>query len=280
MSSTVSPAAPPRGAPQALRRPAFWHLLQSEWTKLRSVRSTVWTLILLVVLTVGITALVAGITAAQWAHVGPGQQFAIRADPITQILGPGLEFGQLTIIVLGVLVFSSEYSTGAIRSSLLAVPRRVPMLVAKAIVFAVVVFVIAEIVTFVAFFLGAAILHSHAPVSLSDPNVLRAVVGAGLYLTVLGLFSMAIGGLVRHTAGAITGTIGFVIVLEPLSQLIPGTWGNHIHDYLPTAAGRLVIQTHPVSGQVLSAWGGFALFCAWTVALLITEGLLLKYRDA
>jgi ABC-2 type transport system permease protein len=280
MSSTVSPTVPPQAAPQSFHRPGFWHLLQSEWTKLRSVRSTVWSLILLIILTVGITGLVAGITAAQWNKIGLAQQLTIRADPITQILGPGLEFGQLTIIVLGVLVFSSEYSTGAIRSSLLAVPRREPMLAAKAIVFAAVVFVVGQIVAFVAFFLGSAILHSHAPVSLSTPHVLQAVFGAGLYLTVLGLFSMAIGGLVRHTAGAITGTIGFVIVLEPLSQLIPGTWGNHIHDYLPTAAGRLIIQTHPVSGQVLPPWGGFAVFCAWTAALLIATGFFLARRDA
>ena len=280
MSSTVSPAAPPQAGPQAVRRPAFWHLLQSEWTKLRSVRSTVWTLVLLVIITIGITALITGLTAANWSKASASQQATFQTDPISSILGAGLYFGQLTIIVLGVLVLSSEYSTGAIRASLLAVPRRVPMLVAKVVMFAVVIFVVGEIVSFVAYFLGSALLHSHVTVSLSNPNVLRAVVGAGLYLTVLGLFAMSIGGLVRHTAGAITGTIGFVIVLEPLSTLIPGTWGNHIHDYLPTAAGRLIIQTQPVSGQVLPAWGGFALFCAWTAALLIAAGVALKYRDA
>jgi ABC-2 type transport system permease protein len=276
MSTTASPQAPP----QAMRRPAFWHLLQSEWTKLRSVRSTIWTLAAFIVLTVGITALITVGTSAQWNKATLAQQLSLRADPIATILGGGLYLGQATIIVLGVLVMSSEYSTGAIRSSLLAVPRRVPVLVAKAVTFAVVVFVVSEVVSFVSFFLGSAILHSHVPVSLSGPHVLRAVFGAGLYLTVLGLFSMAIGGLIRHSAGAIIGTIVFILVLEPLSQLIPGTWGNHVHDYLPTAAGRLIIQTQPASGQVLPAWGGFALFCAWTAALLIAAGALLKYRDA
>jgi len=182
--------------------------------------------------------------------------------------------------VLGVLVITSEYSTGAIRASLLAVPRRIPMLAAKAVTFAILVFVLGEIVSFAAFFLGATILHSHAPVSLSDAGVTRAVVGSGLYLTVLGLFAMAVGGLVRHTAGAITGVIAFVIVLEPLSTLIPGTWGNHIHDYLPTSAGRLIISTVRVSGQVLSPWQGFGVFCLWTAVLLAAAGILLRLRDA
>jgi hypothetical protein len=160
------------------------------------VRSTVWSLILLVVLTLGITVLITAITSAQWNKI------------------------------------------------------------------------------------GAAILHSHVPVSPGDPNVTRAVVGGGLYLAVLGLFAMSIGALVRHTAGAITGVIAFVIVLEPLSALIPGTWGDHIHDYLPTAAGRLIIQAAPASGQVLSAWQGFGVFCLWTAALLTAAGILLMRRDA
>jgi ABC-2 type transport system permease protein len=278
MTSTASPVQmsplPPAG------RQGFGRLLLSEWTKLRSVRSTMWSLILLVVLTLGLTALITGLTSAQWSKVGAASRATIIGDPVSTILGASIEFGQLTIIVLGILVISSEYSTGAIRSSLLAVPRRAHMLAAKAVMFTVMIFVLAEIVCFVAFFLGAAFLHSHVPVSLSDPHVTRAVLGAGLYLTVLGLFSMAIGGLIRHTAGAIAGTIAFVIVLEPLSTLIPGTWGNHIHDYLPTSAGRLVYAIRPVGGQVLPAWGGFAVFCGWTAALLIAWAITLQIRDA
>ena len=261
-------------------RPGAAHLLLSEWTKLRTVRSTVWSLILLAVLTLGLTGLISGITAAQWHSIGPSSRVTLIGDPVGAILGASIEFGQLTIIVLGVLVISSEYSTGAIRSSLLAVPRRLSMLAAKAITFAALVFVLAEIVCFLAFFLGAAILHSHIPVSLGGSNVARAVYGAGLYLTVLGLFSMAVAGLIRHTAGAIAGVIAFVIVLEPLSQLIPGTWGNHIHDYLPTAAGRLVYSMQPAGGQVLPAWGGFAVFCGWTAALLAAWAVALCLRDA
>jgi ABC-2 type transport system permease protein len=277
MTTTASPAHTP---PAAAGRAGFGHLMLSEWTKLRTVRSTIWSLILLAVLTLGLTGLITGITSAQWNTIGAATRATLITDPVGAILNAPIEFGQLTIIVLGVLAISSEYSTGAIRSSLLAVPRREPMLAAKALVFTMLVFVLSEIICFAAFFLGAAVLHSHAPVSLGDSNVARAVIGAGLYLTVLGLFSMAIAGLIRHTAGAIAGVIAFVIILEPLSQLIPGTWGNHIHDYLPTAAGRLVYIIHPVSGQVLPAWGGFAVFCAWTAALIIAWAVTLRLRDA
>jgi hypothetical protein len=279
----VTSAAPARPAPlpsAPARRAGFGNLLLSEWTKIRSVRSTVWSLILLVVVTVGITVLITAITSAQWSKVGPAGRTQIRLDPTNGILSAGLQFGQLTIIVLGVLVITSEYSTGAIRASLLAVPRRLPMLAAKGIVFTAITLVIGEIVMFASFFIGAAILHSHVPVSLGSHNVARAVVGGGLYLAVLGLFAMSIGALVRHTAGAITGVIAFVIVLEPLSALIPGTWGDHIHDYLPTAAGRLIIQTVQTSGQVLSAWQGFGVFCLWTAALFVAAGILLMRRDA
>ncbi len=276
-AAPARPASPP--APLA-RRAGFGHLLLSEWTKIRSVRSTVWSLILLVVLTLGITILITAITSAQWNKIGAASRTQIRLDPTNGILGAGLQFGQLTIIVLGVLLITSEYSTGVIRASLLAVPRRLPMLAAKGLVFAAITLVLGEIVMFASFFIGAAILHSHVSVSLSSPNVTRAVVGGGLYLAVLGLFALSIGALVRHTAGAITGVIAFVIVAEPLSSLIPGPWGDHIHDYLPTVAGRLVIQTARTSHQVLSAWQGFGVFCLWTAALFVAAAILLMRRDA
>ena len=277
---TAAPATPIQLPPTGARRPGVANLLLSEWTKLRSVRSTVWSLLLLVVLTLGITVLITAITSAQWNKIGAASQAQLRADPVSGILSAGVQFGQLTVIVLGVLVITSEYSTGAIRASLLAVPRRIPMLAAKGTVFAALVLVLGEIVMFASFFIGAAILHSHVPVSLGGRSIARAVAGGGLYLAVLGLFAMAIGTIVRHTAGAITGVIAFVIVLEPLSSLIPGTWGNHIHDYLPTSAGRLIIQTTTQSGQVLSSWEGFGVFCLWTAVLLVVAGFLLNRRDA
>jgi ABC-2 type transport system permease protein len=282
----MTSAAPPVGAAGVSDRPApspvtaFSRLLLSEWTKIRSVRSTVWSLILLVIVTLGFTGLFTWLTILQWDKTDPTQRAQIMADPVSTILGAGLEFGQLTICVLGVLVMTSEYSTGVIRASLLAVPRRIPMLAAKSVVFAVLVLIVGEIVTFPSFFLGAAILHNHAPVSLSDPGVARAVFGAGLYLAVLGLFALALGGIIRHTAGAITGVIAFVLVLAPLTQLIPGKIGKYVHAYLPTEAGQLIGQAHEQANQVLSPWEGFGVFCLWTAVLLVIAGYLLKTRDA
>jgi ABC-2 type transport system permease protein len=271
---------PAATAGQPAGGPGFGHLLLAEWTKIRSVRSTVWSLILLVVVTLGFTGLFTWLTVLGWNKSGASQRAQVISDPVSQILGSGLEFGQLTICVLGVLVISSEYSTGVIRASLLAVPRRIPMLAAKAAVFAAVVFVISECVTFPSFFLGAAILHSHVAVSLGDPGVARAVFGGGLYLTMLGLFALAIGALIRHTAGAITGVIAFVLVLAPLTQLIPGSIGNYIHAYLPTQAGQLIGQAHREGGQVLTPWQGFGIFALWTAVLLLAAGYLLQRRDA
>ena len=268
------------GTPAVSGATRFGRLLLSEWTKIRSVRSTVWSLVLLVVVTLGFTGLFTWLTILQWDKSGAASRAQIRADPVSTILGSGLEFGQLTICVLGVLVITSEYSTGVIRASLLAVPRRIPMLAAKALVFGALILIVGEIVTFPSFFLGAAILHSHAPVSLSDPGVARAVFGAGLYLAVLGLFAMGIGGIIRHTAGAITGVVAFVLVLAPLTQLIPGKIGKYVHAYLPTEAGQLIGQAHQQANQVLSPWEGFGVFCLWTAVLLVIAGYLLKTRDA
>ena len=116
--------------------------------------------------------------------------------------------------------------------------------------------------------------------SLSDHLVLRSVLGSGLYLAVLGLFSLGIGGVIRHTAGAITTAIGVVFVLPILSGLLPGSWGAHINGYLPEQAGTLIGQAHPASGAVLSAWEGFGVFCIWAALLLAAAAILLQRRDA
>ncbi len=271
-----------RVPPAPAREVGFGHLLAAEWTKIRSVRSTVWTLILFVVITIGLTALLSWLITSSWNGPRAAPRDArIAIDPVGFILGAGLNLGQLTICVLGVLVISTEYSTGVIRASLLAVPRRLPMLAAKAVVLAALLFVVAELVCFCSFFIGSAILHSRVPVSLSDHNVTRAVVGAGLALTVLGLFSMGIGGIIRHTAGAVTTAIGITFVLPILAGLLPGSWGAHVNGYLPEQAGSVVAQAQaPAGGNVLSAWEGFGVFCIWTALALVACAILLRRRDA
>jgi ABC-type transport system involved in multi-copper enzyme maturation permease subunit len=274
-------------------------LLLAEWTKIRSVRSTLWTLAVFAVVSLGLTGLLTWLTlhaASQGRNDARGA--GLVTDPVGFILGTGLGLGQLAICVLGALVITSEYSSGSIRASLLAVPRRYPLLLAKGLVFAALVVIAGEIVAFCSYFIGAAIVtghtvtesfpiahhavtvHHRVTVSLSQPGVTRAVVGAGLYLTVLGVFALAIGALIRHTAGAITAVIGMVLVIFPLAGLLPGSWGAHVHAYLPTVAGQLITADKPQAGQLLSAWQGFGVFCAWTALLLAAALYLLQRRDA
>ena len=281
--TATSPVAPARGpaGPAAGRHAGFANLLRAEWTKIRSVRSTVWTLVIFVVVCIGFTALITWLTETHWygPKAAPRDLRAI-ADPVGFILGTGVGLGQLAIAVLGVLVITSEYSTGVIRASLLAVPRRLPVLAAKAVVFAVLLLVVTEIVAFCSFFVGSAILHAHVQVSLSGPGVTRAVIGAGLYLTVLGLLALAIGTMIRHTAGAISTIIGVVFVLPILSGLLPSSWGAHINAYLPEQAGTLITHTQEQSGDLLSPWQGFGVLCIWTVLALAAAAYLLEHRDA
>ena len=288
-----------RPAPTPARRTGFAGLLLAEWTKIRSVRSTPWTLIIFVVVSLGLTGLLTWLTLQSLNNGRNGaRDSGILTDPVNVILGTGLGLGQLAICVLGALVITGEYSSGTIRASLLAIPHRYPMMLAKALVFAALVFVLGEIVAFCSFFIGALLVngqtytltgqvaghavaaHRTLSVSLSQPGVLQAVFGSGLYLTVLGLFALALGGLIRHTAGAITTVIGLVLVIFPLAGLLPNSWGAHVHAYLPTVAGQLVTQDKPAAGQLLSAWQGFGVFCAWTALLLAAAIFLLQRRDA
>jgi ABC-2 type transport system permease protein len=302
VTSTATPPAPATAPPPppAAHRPRFAGDLQAEWTKIRSVRSTVWTLIIFAVVSLGLTGLLTWLTLNALNNGRRGERASgIVTDPVNFILGTGLGLGQLAIAVLGVLVVTSEYSSGTIRASLLAVPRRYPVLAAKALVFAILVVIVGEVVAFVSFFIGEALVNGHVvtglitlpnhthitvhhtiTVSLSQPGVLRAVFGAGLYLTVLGLFALAIGALIRHTAGAISAVIGMVLVVFPLAQLLPSSWGAHVHAYLPTVAGQLITADKVQSGQLLSPWQGFGVFCAWTALLLAAAVYLLDRRDA
>jgi ABC-type transport system involved in multi-copper enzyme maturation permease subunit len=281
--TATAPVTPARGPadPAAGRHAGFAGLLRAEWTKIRSVRSTVWTLVIFVVVCIGFTALIAWLTESNW--FGPraaARNIRVLSDPVGFILGTGIGLGQLAIAVLGVLIITSEYSTGVIRASLLAVPRRLPVLAAKAVVFAVLLLVVTEIVAFCSFFVGSAILHAHVPVALGDPGVTRAVIGAGLYLTVLGLLALAIGTMIRHTAGAISTIIGVVFVLPILTSLLPSSWGAHINAYLPEQAGTLITHTHQTADDLLSPWQGFGVLCIWTVLALAVAAYLLEHRDA
>ena len=277
----VRPGRARPGPARRIERVMSVGLLTAEWTKIRSVRSTLWSLLAFMVVAIGFSALIIIVISNTWNSPGNHPNHVrLLEDPTAVLFGAGFGLGQLAICVLGVIVMSSEYSTGAIRASLLAVPRRLPMLAAKAIVFALLDLVVSAITVFAVFFITTAIIRSHVSITLSQPGIARACIGGILYLTVLGLFSLAIGGLIRHTAGAISAVIALVLVVPPLVSLIPGTIANHIHGYLPNVAGQLVAQSSQQAGDVLSPWQGFGVFCIWTAVLLAACGWLLVRRDA
>ncbi|MFJ4275980.1 ABC transporter permease [Streptomyces coelicoflavus] len=279
MTTTTVPVQ--QAASAAQERPAgFAGLMLSEWTKIRSVRSTVWSLAVLVVLTLVFTGLFMKMGIANWDETNAAQRAEMRTDPTGTILGSGILLSQLAVCVLGVMAIASEYSTGMIRASLLAVPRRVPVLAAKSAVFGLLVLVVGEVTAFGSFFVGAPILDGKAPVALGDAGVVRAVVGCGLYLALLGLFALAVGAIVRHTAAAITTVVGFVLVITPMAGMLPGSVGEHIHAWLPTEAGFMITQQHARAGDLLGPWEGLGVLALWTAALMAVAAVQLRRRDA
>ena len=274
MTSTHAPMATAGQARSGAGTPTFASVVRSEFTKIRSVRSTYWTLLVLVIITVGFGAL-ASFGATRGQH-GP------FFDATQRSLG-GLYISQLVIGVLGVLVISSEYSTGMIRTTLTTLPRRGLMIAAKAVVFAIVAFVTGLITCFVSFFLGQAIMSSdHISLSLSQPNVLRAVIGGALFLTACGLLAFGLGLLIRHTAGAITTVVGLLFLLTILVNFLPQTWQNHLDKWMPADAGTQIWTTIPSQGQpaMFAPWTGFAVFCGYAAVALIGGLIMLRRRDA
>ena len=276
MTTTTLPAR--RDLAPAAGGSGFARLLRSEWTKIRSVRSTAWSLATLLFLGVGLNTLIVALTIANWNTTSEATKHSYAADP-TGFLGAVLSLAQVPLCVLGVLVITSEYATGMISSSVLAVPRRTPMLAAKAVVFTAVSLVIAEIMAFASFLIAQAIIGQRLPESLGDPATFRAVAGVGLYLAVLGLFALAVGTILKHTAAAVTAVIGVVVVLSVVSGLLPGTVGRHVSAYLPANAGVLITHAHQESGDLLAPWQGFGVFCLWTALLLAIAVFLLRRRD-
>jgi hypothetical protein len=252
-------------------------VLRSEWTKLWSLRSTRWALLFAVVAMAGLGILVSAVQMAHWNQMSPGDRASF--DPVDVSLG-GWHIAQLAIGVLGVLVISGEYSTGQIRSTFAAVPRRLPVLYAKALDFGVVTAALMLPSAFVAFLVSQLILRSHhVQTSLGQPHVLRCVLGAVLYLTAVGLLGLALGALVRNTAGGIATFAGVMFVLPGVTAILPNSWGDALNPYLPLSAGAGIISVHQ-DAHALAPWVGFALFCGYVAAAFVLAAWLLLRRDA
>ena len=241
--ATITRQAPVLPAPSG--RAGFGGTLRSEFTKIRSVRSTYWTLLMLLAVSVGIGAGISAVVAGRWSQppADPARHRTFTTPP--RSASPRcLILGQLVIVVLGALVLTAEYSTGMIRTSLIAMPRRIVLYVAKAVAFAAVALVVSLVTAFTAFFLGQALLaSSHHSATLAGPDVLRAVIGSALYITLCGLFAFAAAAIIRNTAATITAMIGLLFVIPVLVNLLPPSWGNDLVRWLPSSAGRAISAT-------------------------------------
>jgi ABC-2 type transport system permease protein len=285
MTVTTQAAGSQRAAvlPARDTRAGFGGALRSELTKIRSVRSTYWTLFAMIVITIGISALLSWGRiqdyASQPALVQAHEAVRIRSRA-TEFSMFGLILGQLVIAVLGALTITSEYSTGMIRTSLTVLPRRGTVFAAKAVVFTAVALAAGLVTSFGSYFAGQAIFATqHLNSTIGQPGVLRAVVGGGLFLAVCGLLSYGIGAVLRHTAGAITASVGLLFVLFVLSGFLPGSWAAHIDKWIPFNAGGAIWES--LSGQsMFSPWVGFGVFCAYAAIAVVAGGILFRTRDA
>ncbi|MFI5774964.1 ABC transporter permease [Streptomyces sp. NPDC051658] len=252
-------------------------VLHSEWVKLRTLRSTLFTLLAAAVAMTGMGPLFSAVTASHWSDMSAAEQASVNPTALSLI---GFFLAQLAVGVMGVLVVSGEYSTGMIRATFSAVPRRLPVLWAKATVYAAMTWVLMTAMSLTAFLAGQALMSSTgAGASLNDPGVTRAVLGTGLYLTVVGLLSVAIGTLTRNTAGGITAVFGLLLVLPELVKALPSSWADQIGPYLPSNAGHAlaVLQSDP---NTLAPWTGFTVFCLYAAVALGGAAVALKRRDA
>jgi hypothetical protein len=280
--TTTTPLGRPAAQPSRPGRlqPVAWDVARSEWIKLCTVQSTYWTLLLTAAGMAGFGTL---LCAAYARHYGTVSAAARRGfDPAAYSLS-GFFLAQLAIGVLGVVIITSEYATGSIRSTFASAPQRVSVLAAKAAVFGAVAAVTGIASSLAAFFIGQALLAGKAiGTHIGAPGALRSVIGAGLYLAVLGLFALGLGTLIRRTAGAIAAVIGLVIILPVLVQGLPSSWQAAATRCLPSVAGQAIIGRTKFAppGQLLPPWTGFALFCAYTAVVLTAAALTLNRRDA
>ncbi|MGW4439499.1 ABC transporter permease [Streptomyces sp. NPDC004596] len=251
-------------------------VIRSEWTKIRSVSSTAWTLSLAVLVTIALGMLISALTRSQFGDMPVGERLSFDA---TVVSFAGMTLGQLAMIVFGVLVVSGEYSTGMIRVSLAAVPRRGVFLSGKIAVATALALVVGMVTSFAAFFLGQAMLGS-LRTHIGDPGVLRAVIGGGLYMTLIAVFSMGVATMLRSPLLSLG-------ILMPFFFLVSNILGNvdatkKVGRFLPDQAGSRIMQVVPRIGDdtPYGPWGGLGIMALWVAAALAGGYALLKRRDA
>ncbi|MGB6456793.1 MAG: hypothetical protein WBH47_20185 [Streptosporangiaceae bacterium] len=282
MTTVTSALRSPPAVPARLRKAGLAGTLRSEFTKIRSVRSTYASLVLLVLAGVVWSVVFNAGTAAHWSHMSA--QARSGTDP-TQSSELGLALlGQLVIVVLGALTITSEYSTGMIRTSLTVMPRRGVVYQAKALVFAAVAVAATFPASFLCFFIGQRMMAStHAAATLSQPFVLRSLIASALFVTLCGLFAVGLGAVLRNTAGTITAAYGFLFLIPELARGLPSAWYQDIQRWLP--GGWFISQltyTNPTGSlpHMFTAWSELGVFAGYTAVLLIAGAAALRWRDA
>jgi len=272
MTDTV--ALDPRRNVPLDRRPGFAQTLHAEWIKFWSVRSTAWSIVALVVLGAGLTVLVCATAAGELADGSAGEAAGA-------FVTWGMTIAQITAIVLGALVVTSEYGTGMIRATLTATPHHARVLAAKAVVLTGTLFVVGTVTAVLGYLGGNWFLDREGVgVALGDDGVLRSLLGSGLYMAGIGLLAAAVGLLVRHTAAALSIVLALVLVLGNMVMLLPGAWGEWATKLMPGNAGSVVATPVSFNPGLLEPWVGFGVFCAEVAAVLLVGYLVFRRRDA
>ena len=276
----MSTAALPRtdSAVRPTHRPGFTDLVRSEWTKFTSLRSTWWSLGIMTVVSLGFTIAATATYTHDYPHLDAATQTQFRTDTVGLILQPAAQFAQLAVCVLGVLLIASEYSTGMIRATMLAAPRRTSALLAKAATFAAAVFVLAEIVAVACFLIGSRIVRAHSVVSITDPTSLHAVLGFGAYMALIGLVALSLGTLLRHPAAGISLVLAMQFVLAGVVGMIPGSVGKHLAGAMPSGATVIMGSGHNAS-DVYSPAQGLLILLGWVAVLGGSALYTVKKRD-
>jgi len=278
MTSTTPNTAPAVAAMPAYTRPQKVtqpRVLRSEWTKLRTQPSTFWALLATMILITGF-----GIGYSLLREARPPHGAAVASfDPAAVSLS-GVLLAQIAAGVLGVLLVTSEYATGLIRTTLAAVPRRLPVLWGKAVLAAAATLAVSLPAAFAAFLAGQSILaRQHLSVGLSQPGVARAVTGTALYLAVAALLGLGLGALLRSTAGAIAALFGVLFAVQLAAGFLPGSWADDVGKYVPATAGQAVTLVHPDPASSLPPWTGLGVFCLYAAALLGLAALRMRRGD-
>ena len=262
-----------------VRRVTFREAVDSEFAKIRSVRSTFWTLLICLLLSVGISVLIAALTSANWDTLSDSSKASTDMSSVVA----GVYFGVLVTGVLGVLVVSTEYGTGMMRTSLTAFPRRGTLFAAKATVLTAVVLAVGLVIAFASYAISSPFYTRHGvDLSLSQAANLRALLAVPVYLTLIALMGFGLAFLLRHTAAAISGLVGLLFVIPIITNFLPGTAGKDINNLVPSNAGGAMMITHPTTTGTapLSPLGGLIALLIWTAVLIVPAFTLFRHRDA